>query len=186
MATHTKHYAAQSVHFVTFTCYKWLPLFKATNAYDAVYTWFYHIKDDAKILGYVVMPNHVHLLTYLENDKKTLNQMVGTGKRFLTYEIVKRLKRQNNQSLLQILRGGVSHNDRAKRKQHRAFRLSFHAKICESRAAIEDCLDYIHANPVAKKWNLVDDLYDYEHSSAAFYMLGKPTLFPVTHYMDVI
>ncbi|MEQ9405812.1 MAG: hypothetical protein RIM99_19630 [Cyclobacteriaceae bacterium] len=30
-------------------------------------------------------------------------------------------------------------------------------------------LDYIHLNPLAEHWNLVDDPCDYEFSSASFY-----------------
>jgi len=33
-------------------------------------------------------------------------------------------------------------------------------------------LDYIHNNPIAKKWRLIDDRADYEYSSARFYDRG--------------
>ncbi len=33
-------------------------------------------------------------------------------------------------------------------------------------------LDYIHHNPVSKKWQLVNDFTDYEYSSASFYEKG--------------
>ncbi len=37
---------------------------------------------------------------------------------------------------------------------------------------LEQKLDYIHANPISGKWNLVDDYANYEHSSARFYEKG--------------
>ncbi len=186
MATHTKHQQSETVYFVTFTCYEWLPLFEESNAYETVYRWFSHIKEDAKILGDVIMPNHVHLLIYVESEKRNLNQIISAGKRFLAYDLVQSLKRQHNQSLLQVLRNGVSPNERAKGKQHQVFRLSFDAKVCVSRVAIEKALDYTHANPVTKKWHLVNDMATYKHSSASFYLLGKSVPFPLTHYMDVL
>lgn len=44
----------------------------------------------------------------------------------------------------------------------------------------------MHANPVADVWSLVDDPYDYPHSSAAFYERGSQCFAPVTHYHEII
>jgi len=33
-------------------------------------------------------------------------------------------------------------------------------------------LDYIHHNPISKKWNLVYDFVDYEYSIVSFYEKG--------------
>ena len=49
------------------------------------------------------------------------------------------------------------------------FEDSFDAKQCNSEELIFQKLAYIHHNPVSKKWNLVGDFTDYEHSSASFY-----------------
>jgi len=40
-----------------------------------------------------MMPNHVHALIYFSKTNKPINKIVGDGKRFMAYEIVKRLKR---------------------------------------------------------------------------------------------
>lgn len=46
------------LYFITFTCYKWLPLIEQTKGYDLVYKWFDYLKTQGhSITGYVIMPN---------------------------------------------------------------------------------------------------------------------------------
>ena len=37
------------------------------------------------------------------------------------------------------------------------------------------CFDYIHKNPVAKKWNLAESFENYKHSSASNYVCDSGT-----------
>lgn len=88
--------AQDGVYFITFTCTNWLPLFKICNAYDAVYNWFNHLKENHHYtIGYVIMPSHVHAIIAFSNSGKTINSIVSNGKRFIAYELIKRLKEQN-------------------------------------------------------------------------------------------
>ena len=70
-------------YFITFTCHKWLQLFKEANAYDTVYKWFdYLFSRNIYVTAYVIMPNHVHVLLYFPSMPKSLNTIVGNAKRF--------------------------------------------------------------------------------------------------------
>ena len=70
------------VYFITFTCTNWLPLFKICNGYDAVYTWFDHLKKEGHyIIGYVIMPSHAHAIIAFSNTGKSINAIVSNGKR---------------------------------------------------------------------------------------------------------
>ncbi|MEM9929280.1 MAG: hypothetical protein AAF840_05650, partial [Bacteroidota bacterium] len=63
----------QGLFFVTFACYKWLPLFDLCQGYDLVYRWFeYLIGKGYQIAGYVIMPNHVHALIGLRDSSQTI------------------------------------------------------------------------------------------------------------------
>jgi len=42
------------------------------------------------------MPNHLHGLIYTRNEVDTINFIIGETKRFMSYEIVKRLKRRGD------------------------------------------------------------------------------------------
>src|SRR3954470_14027031 len=94
MSLHSEHTENFEVYFCTVTCYKWLPLFEQAQAYHSVYRWFDHLKDDGcLLLGYVIMPNHFHVLLYTTHTGTSLSKIVGDGKRFMAYDIVNALKK---------------------------------------------------------------------------------------------
>ena len=81
------------VYFITITCHQWLPLIEQTKGYDLVYNWFDHLKSKGPFVnGYVIMPNHLHALIAFRNTGQSINTIIGNGKRFIAYEIIKRLK----------------------------------------------------------------------------------------------
>jgi REP element-mobilizing transposase RayT len=162
-----------SLFFITFTFYNWLPLFEKTKAYDLVYKWFDHLhENNFYVSGYVIMPNHVHALLYFPAMHKSLNSIIGNAKRFIAYEIIKRLKHQKDYNILDTLYYAVKKSEMNKGQIHKVFEESFHAEECYTEKVIYQKLHYMHHNPVSKKWNLVKDFTDYEHSSASFYEKG--------------
>lgn len=81
------------VYFITFTCHQWKPLTELTGGYDLVCNWFNHLKIKGHyIAGYVIMPNHIHVLIAFSNTGKSINTIIGNGKRFIAYEIINRVK----------------------------------------------------------------------------------------------
>ena len=178
---------SNSFYFITFTCHKWLNLFQETNAYDTVYKWFDHLfSKNIYVTGYVIMPNHVHVLLYFPSMPKSLNTIVGNGKRFMAYEIIKRLEESGREELLDVLHGDVKKREAKKGQIHKVFEDSFDAKQCYSEEFIFQKLNYIHHNPVSKKWNLVTDFTDYEHSSASFYEKGIKKYGHMVHINDAL
>ena len=100
------------IFFITFICHQWLSLIEIINGYDVVYKWFDYLKSQGYyIVGYVVMPNHIHTLIGFKNTEKSINTIVGNGKRFMAYEISARLKQQNNISILAALAAAVNESD---------------------------------------------------------------------------
>jgi REP element-mobilizing transposase RayT len=173
--------------FITFTCYRWLPLFEITRSYDLVYKWFEYLKTEkqADILSYVIMPNHFHAIIHLSDCQSGLNKIVANGKRFMAYDIIERLEKQGEKKILEELTEAVNITNRSKKQKHRVFETSFDAKSLESDWFIEQKLDYIHHNPVNGKWNLVSDFTEYEHSSASFYELGTVKHFKPRDYREI-
>ena len=133
MAIGKQHIFDAGIYFLTFTNYKWLHLFEHTQSYDLVYKWFESLKANGnEILGYVVIPNHVHALIGYKQTNKSLNTIIGNGKRFIAYGIVERLKAAQHGKLLQLLSGGVSSSDRKRGKIHEVFEPSFDLEQCYS------------------------------------------------------
>jgi REP element-mobilizing transposase RayT len=174
------------IYFCTFTCQDWIPLIDNTGLYEFIYKWFDLLKTKGiKIIGYVMMPNHVHLLVYLPEHSATIDKIIGNGKRFMAYEIVKRLKQNKNLAVLYKLREAVPEKERAKNKIHNVFEPSFDAKCIVSEKLLIQKLNYMHLNPVRGKWKLTDDYRKFHYSSAGFYELEEYEGYQITHYMEI-
>jgi len=90
-----------SFYFITFTCYKWLSLFKEANAYDSVYKWFDHLyQNNIYVTGYVVMPNHIHVQLYFPKMPKSLNTLLAMQKDLWYMRLLKDSKKRKKTSCL--------------------------------------------------------------------------------------
>lgn len=177
---------SEGVFFITFTCFQWMPLIEQTNSYDMVYKWFDHlILNGHYINGYVIMPNHVHALIAFRNTGKSINSIVGNGKRFIAYEIIKRLEQQQESKVLHQLYLSVEAKDRERNKKHEVWEDSFDWKECRTHKFMKQNLDYMHDNPVRGKWTLATTATDYEHSSARFYICNKHAAYPVMNFLEL-
>ncbi|MEO8710776.1 MAG: hypothetical protein ABI405_01570, partial [Parafilimonas sp.] len=137
----------EGVYFITFTCARWLPLFEITKYYEAVYTWFNVLKQNGHyIIGYVIMPSHVHAVIAFHNTGKTINSIVANGKRFMAYDLVKQLKNQNQIAVLKQLEGWVNNTQKSDNKLHEVFEPSFDWRECRTEKFIVQKLNYIHNN----------------------------------------
>ncbi len=59
-----RFYGRADLHFITFSCYRRLPLLKTARARDLFVQELGKVRDEMgfRLVGYVVMPEHVHLL----------------------------------------------------------------------------------------------------------------------------
>jgi REP element-mobilizing transposase RayT len=177
----------QGVFSITITCYKWLPLIEKINGYDIVYKWFDYLKNKGHyIIGYVIMPNHIHVMIGFTETPQTLNTIIGNGKRFMAYEIIERLERDREADLLIRLSENIEISRKQNKKRYNVWELSFDWKYCESEKFINQKLDYYHINPVKGVWNLCDSPVNYRHSSARFYLANIQGVYEVTSYADVL
>jgi putative transposase len=187
MSTRTSHSSEAALHYITFTCYQWLPLFTICNAYDLVYKWFNFLAENYQIktTAYTIMPNHVHCILFFPNDNYDLNKIVANGKRFMAYEIIKRLTEHGLHKILLQLKEGLTDRDVKKGQKHKAFEDSFDAKAIYHREFLLQKINYIHLNCVRGKWKLAEHWEDYEFSSARFYVKNKQDLFSPVHYEEL-
>lgn len=178
---------SEQVYFCSFTCAQWIPLFELTDLHDAIYKWLnILVQRNHQIVGFVIMPNHMHLLIYFNDKDHTINSVLANGKRFLAYEIIKRLKSAGRKDLLDILSKLVSDEERKRKKKHRVFQPSSDIKPCYTSRFLLQKLEYIHENPVTGKWNLAHSFVEYVHSSAGFYEQNIPhPHIAITHYKDI-
>ena len=129
-----------------------------------------------KIYGYVIMPNHIHLLwkMLMTNGKES---PAGSFAKFTAHQF-KKILAVNNPPLLQQY--SSSKNDRA----YQFWKRDPLAVPISTERILLQRLEYIHNNPVKEKWNLGDRPENYRWSSAGFYM-GKTDEFNIlTHYTE--
>ena len=128
------------------------------------------------------MPNHLHLLIFI-NENESINKLLANGKRFLAYEIVKRLELQKQREILAQLQLAVTVKEKQRQKKHRIFEVSSDIKPCYTEKFLLQKLNYIHNNPIMPKWKLASHPEGYFHSSACFYMLNNQHRFvSLTHW----
>jgi REP element-mobilizing transposase RayT len=187
MSTRTSHGNEAALFYITFTCYQWLPLFELSNGYDLVYKWFEYLKEKygRKTTAYMIMPNHIHCILFFPRKDYDLNKVVGNGKRFMAYELIKRLEEKGLSKILLQLKEGLTHRDVAKGQKHKVFENSFDAKPIYHRKFLLQKINYIHQNCVWGKWKLVEHWEDYEHSSARYYVKNKLDAFLPVHYEEL-
>ena len=191
MPVRTTIQGGEDTLFITFTCYKWRQLIELTNGYDLVYKWFDYLKSkDHLVTGYapiaIGVPNHNQVLIYFSRTDKSVNKIVGDGKTFMAYEIIKRLKEKGREGILSRLQNAVEAKDKQRGKKHEVWEDSFDSKICRTEKFINQKLAYMHANPCSGKWNLAPTPIDYEHSSARFYISSRHAAYRVTNVDEVL
>lgn len=187
MSTRTTKNKSAVFYFFTITCFRWLPFFEITNFYEEIFKWYEILKNNkTHLVAYVIMPNHLHAVVYYDNNRTSINKVISNGKRFMAYEIVKRLSDMKKVNLLYFLEKNVNERERMTGKIHQVFEPSFDLKELFSEKFVFQKIQYLHLNPVRKKWRLCDTFLDYKYSSARFYEGLFYSGYPVSHYLDFV
>ena len=116
------------------------------------------------LYAYVLMPSHLHAIIKPSNER-TISGVVQSFGSFTAHAIVAQLEQKNRQDLLAFF---SQRQDRDPGKKHQIWQ-PIQAKNAYSVAFLREKLEYVHNNPVDKKWRLVARRTDYAYSSACFY-----------------
>ena len=137
-----------------------------------------HQNNRARTHGFVIMPNHIHLLWSRYQNfmkrKKEPKLLSYTGYAFKKH--------------LQIEHPGILNQYLSTQKACQFHFWERRSRTIEvmSRRIAEQKLDYIHFNPISGRWRLASSPEGYFYSSASYYILNKSSFSFVTHYMDYI
>ena len=82
-------------------------------------------------------------LLHYANTKQSLNTIIGNGKRFIGYDIVKRLEEKGEEVLLNQMKEAVIDKDRRRNKKHELWQGTFDVKECRTEKFILQKLNYI-------------------------------------------
>jgi hypothetical protein len=106
-------------------------------------------------------------------------------KRFMAYEIIKRLEAMKAKEVLYQLSSFVNATEKRRGKLHEVFEPSFDWKECNTEKFVEQKLTYIHENPCREPWDLAMQPHEYKHSSAKYYTVGEQGIYEVMDYMKL-
>ena len=163
-----------------------MPLIDKVDGYNIVYKWFDYLKSQGHFINaFVIMPNHVHAVISFIETGQSINNIIGNGKRFMAYDIIKALKENNESELLNLLSDAVETKRKANNKKHEVWELSFDWKYCSSDQFVQQKIDYIHINPCKGKWNLSALPEQYKHSSAKYYLTGIQDFYEVDNVSEM-
>ncbi len=96
-----------------------------------MYRWFDYLHQNklAEVKSFVIMPNHFHAILQLTQTDKSLNKVVANGKRFIAYEIIKRLQEAGQVNMLLNLSNAVYAHEKKKGQKHKVFEPSFYRQV---------------------------------------------------------
>ena len=168
----------QHITFFTATILEWKHLLKPDKYKDISIDSLRFLveKKRVKVYGFVLMPNHLHLLWKMEEPHKRED----VQRDFLKYtaQQIKFDLVQNHPAVLEQFRVG------AKDRQYQLWERNPLSVYCYSIAVTEQKLNYIHNNPIQKKWQLAMLPETYHYSSARFYFENVDGFGFLTHYRD--
>ena len=157
--TRLRHYDhLDTTRFVTFSCYRRLTLLDTDIARDLFVSHLniFRRRTGIKILGYVIMPEQVHLVLHPPHEMslgKEIGKLKGLSSGDLSKIVPKTPKR--------LLRGGVE------TKYQAVWQRRCYDHNCRTPETTNEKIDYCHINPV--KRGLTSDPSEWRWSSYRWY-----------------
>jgi REP element-mobilizing transposase RayT len=113
------------------------------------------------------MPDHLHAIIKPRGER-TISDVLQSFGSFTAHSILAQLRTEGRSGLLTFF---GQRQDRDVRMKHQIWQ-PIRAKSIHSRGFLREKLEYIHSNPVAKRWHLAEERAEYPYSSARFYEKG--------------
>jgi putative transposase len=156
-----RHYGAKDLHFITSSCYRRRPLLRTATRRDLFLEALERLRRRYAfvVLGYVVMPEHFHLLVS-EPNEKTLSDVMRALKLSFARQVIERNRRKGLQE--DLFEGAPE-----RFWQHRLYDFN----VCTEKKRIEK-LRYLHRNPVKRGLVVSPELWKW--SSFRGYAFGEP------------
>jgi len=162
--------------FFTATILEWKPLLKDDEFKDIVMNSLRYLKNEGsiKVYGFVIMPNHVHLIWQIQDGYKREHIQLRLLK-FTGQQMKFKLKDGNDHRL-------ENYRVNAKDRQYQFWERNSLSVDLWTPAVFMQKLEYIHNNPLQEKWQLCELPEDYKYSSARFYATGSDEFDLITPY----
>jgi REP element-mobilizing transposase RayT len=168
------------IQFFTATILEWKILLEQEKYKNILIDSLRYLVDNnrIKVYGFVIMPNHVHILWKINDGLRRQD----VQRDFLKYT-AQQIRFELNKSEPEKLR---LFEVNAKDRKYQIWERNALSIEIYSRKVLEQKLTYIHNNPLQGNWSLCECPEDYKYSSATYYMVNKDDWGFITHYYDDI
>jgi len=165
-------------YFYTATIKNWYPILLEYHLEPIIVDSLQFLSDRKciNVFGFVIMPNHIHLIWEMLKDNGN-ESPVASFMKFTAHEFKKKLKAKSLSELDRFYVTDSNRNYNFWMERSDQFMLLREDTISQK-------LDYIHFNPTQEKWGLVKDPEDYYYSSAKFYYTGIKNFDFLSDYRD--
>jgi putative transposase len=157
-----RRFGLHHLHFITCSCYRRLPLFASARAKNLLVKILGEVRDryEFAIAGYVVMPNHIHLLIS-EPARGTPSTVMQVLKQRVSRRLRRKPRGRASSQQLKLPFCG------SKESLPRFWQYRFYDFNVWSQSKFVEKLHYMHMNPVKRK--LVAHPMHWPWSSFLFY-----------------
>ena len=168
-------YNHHACFFVTTTCINYAPFIAMSNQFQLLLDSlaFLSNKYETALLGYVIMPNHIHLILYFKKENY-LSAFMRDFKKYTSVKIRQKLE-QDGYDLNKL---------RAESGGFKIWQDRFDELYIRDRKHLEEKLDYIHTNPLQGHWCLAKRPEEYGYSSASYYLNNTTYDAVISHYLE--
>jgi putative transposase len=163
------------VYYITTVIYNRLPIFTRpsfiTPLYDSLN--FYRYNQQFKLLGYVFMPDHIHLIIW-PCGEATVSDIMRDYKKFTSTRIIRQAEVEGIDEWTIAFRKAGHETERSTNK---VWQDSFWDVNIYSESFLRQKLNYVHRNPV--RAGLVHKPEDYVYSSYRSYVCEEEWLIEI-------
>jgi putative transposase len=157
-----RYYGTTELHFITCSCYHRQPWLASRQRRDLFLAVFEEVRQRYRfvVVGYVVMPDHIHLLMS-EPEKGDPSRVMQAIKQGFSRRVLKSVRKRRNAAQQELFAVGSEH------VWQRRF---YDFNVWTARKRIEK-LRYMHRNPVTR--GLVQEPEQWPWSSYRSYAFGE-------------
>ena len=157
------------VYFVTFSITDWLSIFINPETIQIIIESlsFCIDKKHLRINAYVIMPNHIHMIVFDEElNTQRLKQTLMEFRKFTGHQLADYVDNHLPSTI-----SAVIHNRNLEDRQRQVWQPGWHSEGIISEEFWEQKLNYIHMNPVKKRFVKYPEHWRY--SSAGYWINGE-------------
>ena len=163
------------VYYVTTVVYGRLPIFTRPTYVVALIDSlnFYRFKLAFKLLGYVIMHDHAHLMIWPQGSA-TISDIMRDYKKFTSGRIIRQTEAEGNRDWLAAFCEAGKNTGRS---DHKVWQDDFWDENVYTEHFLRQKLNYMHRNPV--RAGLVEQPEQYPYSSYRNYVQGDESLIEI-------